>query len=82
VALQPTLVLNIGVIAPASGGWLSTYADGTTRPGGTDVNFWAGSETIANLTLSPASAAGVTDASNGGGSLQLYADCSGYFSAG
>jgi hypothetical protein len=82
VALRPTLVLNIAVIAPATGGWLTTYEDGTTRPGGTDSGFWAGSETIANLTLSPASAAGVTDVYNGGGSLQLIADCSGYFSAG
>lgn len=82
VALRPTLVLNIGVIAPAAGGWLTTYADGTARPAATDFNFWAGSETIANLTLSPASAAGVTDVYDGGGSLQVYADCSGYFSAG
>jgi hypothetical protein len=50
VALRPTLVLNIAVIAPAAGGWLTTYEDGTTRPASTDFSFWAGSETSPTST--------------------------------
>jgi hypothetical protein len=75
------VVMNVTAVSPSSGGFVSVYADGQTRPGVSNLNFTAG-ETIPNLVTVPV-VNGRVDLYNGsGGTVDLLADITGYFSDG
>jgi hypothetical protein len=74
------VVLNVTATAPAKAGFVSVYADGTPRPGASNLNFAAG-QTVPNLVIAPVGANGQVALYNGsGGTVQLTADVSGWFS--
>jgi hypothetical protein len=76
---NPTFALMLTVTAPSAGGALIAYPDGGTKPGTSNVD-WVTSQTIANLALVQPGTDGTIDLfNNGGGTIQLVVDCSGYF---
>ena len=72
------VALNVTVTGPATGGDVTVYPDGITRPNVSTVNFTPG-QTVPNLTVVPIGANGVVDLSVVGGPLNLVADVTGYF---
>ena len=73
------VVLNVTVTQPSAAGYVTVYPDGSTRPLASNVNFSPG-ETVPNLVIAPVGSDGKVDLYNGsGGSTQLVADVSGYF---
>lgn len=81
IANAPTLILNVTVTQPTTGGHITAYDDSTTRPTTSNVNFTTG-QTIAGLTL-PTAAQGTIGLYNNqatGHTNQLVVDCLGYFS--
>ena len=74
-----TVVLTVAASRPAVNGYLSVYADGTTRPLASNVNFAAGI-TVADQVYAPVGADGMVSIYNGSsGALQLVVDLGGYF---
>jgi Right handed beta helix region len=74
------VVMNVTVIQPKQGGFLTVYPDGTTKPNASNLNFSAG-QTVPNLVIVPLTD-GVADiASTSGGTVQVVADLDGYFAA-
>jgi hypothetical protein len=74
------VVLNLTATNAAGGGYITTYADGATRPVASSLNFTAG-KTIANTVIVPVSAGGKIDLYNGSSApVDLIADVEGYFS--
>ena len=62
-----------------AGGYLTVFADGTTRPGTSNVNFAAGA-TVADQVYAPSGTDGSIAVYNDSpGSTQLIVDVSGYF---
>jgi hypothetical protein len=51
------VVVNVTVVAPRAGGWLTAYASGTPRPATSNLNFPAG-QTIAAAMVVPVSSDG------------------------
>jgi hypothetical protein len=81
-ATASAVVLNVGVTAAATSGWLTAYPYGGARPGTSNLNFGSGA-TIANLVVVPVGSGGKVTVYNGSsGSVQVFADVSGYFLAG
>lgn len=81
-AVVTAVVLNVTVTAPTSGGYITAYPAGTTRPSSSNVNFSA-KQTIANLTTVRVGANNTVDLFNASpGSVQLVADVEGYYAAG
>ena len=81
---SPTLavVLNVTVTAPSSGGYLTVYPDGVTRPTSSNLDFNAG-ETVPNQVTVPVGAGGTVDFYLGSGaSAQLIADVEGVYTLG
>ena len=74
------VVLNITVTAPATGGYLSAYPDGTTRPTTSNINY-AAAQTIAGLVVVPISSTGKVDLYTSA-DTQVIADIEGYYLAG
>ncbi|MBT2448939.1 hypothetical protein J7F03_17930 [Streptomyces sp. ISL-43] len=73
------VVLNVTVTNTASGGHVTAFADGDTRPTTSNVNFAPG-QTVPNLVIVPVGANGYVDLYNGGWeSVDLIADVTGYF---
>ena len=73
------VVLNVTVTSPSTGGFITAYADQTTRPNSSNLNFIAG-QTVPNLVVVPVGANGKVDFFNGSpGTTQLLVDISGYF---
>ncbi|MFL6098601.1 MAG: hypothetical protein ACJ71T_01450 [Actinomycetales bacterium] len=72
------VALNVTVVAPASGGYVTVYPSGLTRPGVSNVNFAAG-HTIANQVTVPVGADGAVKIYNGGGTAHLVADVMGWY---
>ena len=73
------VVLNVTATAPTAPGYVTAYADGTTRPTASNLNFTKG-QTVPNLVLAPVGANGKVALFNGSsGTVQLIADSSGYF---
>ena len=72
--------MNVTVTAPASGGFLSVYPDGTALPPTSTVNFGAGQTRAGNavVTLNPSGAIRV-HCGIGSGTAQLVLDVDGYF---
>ena len=76
------VVVTLTVTAPAAGGYVTAYPDGTTRPVASNVNFPMGS-TVADLAVVPVGANGKIALFNGArGAVQLIADVVGYHLAG
>jgi len=72
------VVLNVTVTQPASQGFITVYAGGTTRPSASNLNFLAG-QTVPNLVIAPVATDGTVSLFNGSaGTVQLIADVSGY----
>ncbi|HEY4990616.1 MAG TPA: hypothetical protein VII33_00865, partial [Nakamurella sp.] len=73
------VVLTVTVVAPTSPGHIIAYADGTTRPGTSNVNFPAAA-TVADLAVVPVGANGKIDLYNASaGPTPLIADVAGYY---
>ena len=73
------VVLNVTAAAPTGSGWITAWADGTTLPVASNLNFTPG-QTVPNLTVTPLGTDGRANLYNGSpGSTQLLADVSGYF---
>jgi PKD domain len=78
------VALNVTVTNTAGSGFITAYADGSSTPNASNLNYVKG-QTIANSIIVPVGADGRIDLYNGGGgagSTDIIADVSGYFSAG
>jgi PQQ-like domain/Bacterial Ig-like domain (group 3) len=76
------VVLNVTATAATRAGYLTVYADGSVRPGVSNLNFAAG-QTVPNLVITRVGTNGLVDLYNGsGGTVQLIADVSGYYLSG
>ena len=74
-----SVALNITVTDAQAAGYVAAYADGTSQPITSNVNFGKG-KNVANMAIVPIGADGEVDFYNGGsGSIDLIADASGYF---
>jgi hypothetical protein len=75
-------VLNVTVIQPSGGGYLTVYPAGSSRPTVSNLNFAAG-QTIANLAAVKTGTGGAVTLYNGGsGTVHLTADIAGYYLSG
>jgi hypothetical protein len=73
-----SVLVNVTVIAPATGGSLTVYGDGTSRPAHPNVFFVAG-QTVPILVVAPVGANGKIAIVNGSsGPVRLVADVFGY----
>jgi hypothetical protein len=76
------VVVNVTVTQPTTAGYISAWADGTSMPVVSNVNFTS-DQTVPNLAIVPVGANGAIRLHNGsGGTVQLIADVSGYYLAG
>jgi large repetitive protein len=75
------VVLNVTVTQPKAAGYLTVYPDGQSpQPVTSNLNFSAG-QTVPNLVIAPVGADGKVAIYNGsGGTVQIVADISGWFS--
>jgi hypothetical protein len=75
------VVLNVTVTSPDIAGYITVYPDGVTRPATSNLNFLK-DETIPNLVVAPVGSDGKVDFYNGsGGTVQIIADVSGWWSS-
>ncbi|QMU73360.1 PKD domain-containing protein [Streptacidiphilus sp. P02-A3a] len=72
--------LNLTVTGSTGKGWLTAYPDGTTRPGTSNVN-WSAGQTVANMTLTRTGSDGCVEIYDGGATVSVIADLSGYQAA-
>ncbi|MFC1439091.1 hypothetical protein ABUW04_12555 [Streptacidiphilus sp. N1-10] len=76
------VALNVTATNDKSGGYLTTYPDGSTPPTASNVNFSA-NETVANAVVVPVGADGKIRIANGPGlGVDAVVDVAGYYSAG
>jgi hypothetical protein len=76
------VALNLTVTDPTGFGNVSAYADGSTRPSTSNVNFTAG-QTVANQVIAQVGSDGKIDFYNEGtGTVDLIADVAGYYGVG
>lgn len=77
------VALNVTVTDSTGGGYISAYADGSSRPITSNINFAPG-RTQAGQVIAPVGADGKIDLYYGGGpgATDLVADVTGYFGAG
>lgn len=76
------VAVNITVVNPTSGGYVTAYADGTSRPGTSNLNFTTG-RTVANSAIVPVAANGEIDLTvtmPAVSSTNLLVDVVGYYS--
>jgi hypothetical protein len=73
--------LNLTVAKPTTGGYLTAYPAGTSRPPTSSLNFTAG-QTLSNAALVPLGAGGSITLYNSSGSTQVVVDVQGWFAAG
>ncbi|MGH9125213.1 MAG: hypothetical protein ACRDZ8_10875 [Acidimicrobiales bacterium] len=75
------VVVNVTATNTTSdGGYLTVWADGTTRPFASDLN-WAAGQEIADRVITPISSAGVFDVYNAVGTTNVVIDLDGYVTA-
>ena len=74
------VVLNVTATDATATSYVSVYPDGQSVPGVSNLNFTK-NETIPNLVVVPVGADGKVDLYNSAGSVDLFADMSGYFTA-
>ncbi len=72
------VVMNLTVATPTSGGFLTAYANNTTRPNTSNLNFGSRQTTAALVTV-PVGTDGYVRLYNGGGSTDVVADIVGYY---
>ncbi len=76
------VVLTVTALHGTSGGFVTAFADGTVRPGVSNVNYRAG-QTVPNLVLAQVGSDGKVALYNGsGGTVDLLVDLSGYVAGG
>lgn len=77
------VALNITVAGPTGNGYIEAYADGTTRPTTSNMNYTTG-ENLATQVIAPVGADGKVELYNGmtSGKTDLIADVVGYYGAG
>ena len=72
------VLVNLTAIAPSNSTWLTAFADGSGRPGTSDLNLAAGL-TRPNEVLVPVGADGMIDIYNAFGTVNVAADVQGYY---
>ncbi len=75
------VAVNITVVNPSAGGYITAYADGASRPGTSNLNYTQG-QTVANSAIVPVAANGEIDLANvtsATGSTNLLVDVVGYY---
>ena len=72
------VTLNLTDTRATAGSWVTAYADGSTRPNASNLNFAAG-QTNPNLVTVPVSPDGYIDLWNANGDVDLFADIQGYY---
>ncbi|WP_435176350.1 hypothetical protein [Actinacidiphila sp. bgisy145] len=73
------VTMNVTAVQPTANGHLIVYPDGQPQPSVSNLNYRTG-HTIANLVTVPVHN-GVVDLYNSGGTIDLIADVTGYFSS-
>lgn len=76
------VAVNITVVSPTGNGYIAAYADGSSRPTTSTLNYTNG-QTVANTAIVPVAADGKIDLTNemsAAGSTQILVDVVGYFS--
>jgi hypothetical protein len=73
-------VLNVAAIDPTASGFLTVFAEGTTMPTVSNLNFTSG-EILANLVTVPLSASGGISIFNHAGSTDVLVDVEGYYTS-
>ena len=72
------VAVNITVVNPSSGGYVTAYADGTSKPGTSNLDFTTG-QTVANSAIVPVAANGEIDLTTTA-TANLLVDVVGYYS--
>jgi len=72
------VVLNLTVVSPTSGGYLTAYPTGAARPVASSINV-AARQVLANLVTVSVGSGGAVTIYNGAGSTHIVADVSGYY---
>ena len=72
-----SVLLNVTAVNPSAAGYVTAYADGTSRPATSNLNFAAG-QTVPILVIAPVGADGRVDLFNANGTVDLVADLAGY----
>ncbi|MHB1890552.1 MAG: DUF2808 domain-containing protein [Acidimicrobiales bacterium] len=75
------VVMNVTVTGTTSGGYLTLWPAGATRPLASNLN-WSKGETVANLVTVPLGTGGVVDAYNFAGQADVVVDVEGYYTSG
>jgi hypothetical protein len=76
------VVLNVTAVGPTTSGYVTAYADGTTRATVSNLDFARG-QTVPNLVTVKVGGDGKVDLFNGsGGTVNLVADIAGYYLGG
>ncbi|GAA0678952.1 hypothetical protein GCM10010193_35590 [Kitasatospora atroaurantiaca] len=73
-----TAVLNVTVVNPSSGGFVTAYPDSMPRPTSSNLNFEAG-QTVSNLVVVPVGSDGSVKLYNFSAGTDLVADLQGYY---
>ncbi len=74
------VVANLTVTKTSAASYLTAYADGSSKPLASNLNFVAG-ETVPNRIIIPLSSSGALDIFNAAGSANVIIDVNGYYSA-
>ena len=74
------VVLNVTVVDPQAGGYLTVWPTGDLLPLASNLNFGPG-QTVPNLVVAKLGAGGKVSLYNGGGSANLVADVAGWYGA-
>jgi hypothetical protein len=75
------VILNVTVVDPMGGGFLTAWPTGDARPWASNLNFAAG-QTVPNLVVAKLGTGGKVSLYNGGGATHLVADVAGWYGAG
>jgi len=77
--IRKDVLINLTSVDATSAGFLTAYADGTTRPSASNLNLVVGGAAVPNLALVPIGADGCIDIYDSSGSVDVVADVEGYF---
>ncbi|MFD3805598.1 hypothetical protein ACFWSF_09780 [Streptomyces sp. NPDC058611] len=72
------VVLNVTVTNATGTGYVTAFGDGDAKPDSSNLNYNAG-QTVPNLVIVPVGSNGYVNLFNYGGSVDLVADVTGYF---
>ncbi len=75
------VILNVTVVGPGGGGYLTAFPTGDVRPLASNLNFATG-QTAPNLVVAKLGGGGTVSLYNGGGAAHLVADVAGWYGAG